>query len=192
MNGNGLDPDTAERMLRGEPAGPPHLARLLAAAAAHHETGQPTEGEEAALTAYRLARLDRRRRRSPALLSLKAALIGLALLLTGGVAMAATAHHLAGTPENKQHHHASTPHTSKTFLTHDAPGESVRPSATRPTRRPEHPAHSHPRATPHKKDKPRLVKGKASNPHKAPATRRRPSAQARVVSSPQTPATRRM
>lgn len=178
MNDPGLDPDTAERMLRGEPTGPPELARLLAAAA--RPEAARAEGEQAALAAYRAARTDlqtrRRRRRIPALISLKAALIGLVLLLTGGVAMAATAHHLAGSPGNKPPHHARTPDTAKTFLTHNTPRRPVRPAVKRPGVRPPHPAHPahpHPLPTRARKNKPHpdnTPKGKAKgNPHKAPA-----------------------
>ncbi|WP_329246584.1 hypothetical protein OG417_51940 [Actinoallomurus sp. NBC_01490] len=169
---SGLDPDTAERMLRGEPTGPPRLARLLAAASAPPETGR-AEGEQAALAAYRAARLGsraRRGRRIPALLSLKAALIGLALLLTGGVAVAATAHHLTAPPGDRRPHHTRTADTSTTLLTRDTPRRSVRPTAGRPAPRPAHPAPPRPRPTPHQKNKTHPVntpKGKAKgNPHK--------------------------
>ncbi|MGI5224683.1 hypothetical protein [Actinoallomurus sp. CA-142502] len=171
MNDPGLDLDTAERMIRGEPTGPPRLARLLAAASALPETVR-TEGEQAALAAYRAAHADRRgrrRRRVPALISVKAALIGLLLLLTGGVAMAATAHHLARSPEDKRSHHARTPDTSKTFLTHEGPKRFVRRTPKRSTPRP---AHAHSQPTQAQKNKPHpgnTPKGKAKgNAQKAP------------------------
>ncbi|GAA4502986.1 hypothetical protein GCM10023191_055270 [Actinoallomurus oryzae] len=169
---SGLDPDTAERMLRGEPTGPPRLARLLTAASAPPQTG-PAEGERAALAAYRAARLGRRARRGrriPALLSLKAILIGLALLLTGGVAVAATAHHLAAPPRDRRPHRTRTADTSTTSLTRDTPRRSVHPTARRPAPRPAHPAPPRPRPTPHQKNKTHPIntpKGKAKgNPHK--------------------------
>jgi hypothetical protein len=176
MNDPGLDPDTAEQMLRGEPTGPPGLARLLAAASAHPQTAR-TEGEEAALAAYRAAhashQVRRRLRGIPALISLKAALIGLVLLLTGGVAMAATGYRLANPPGNRQPHHAKTPDTSKTFQTRDVPRRSTHPATERPTPRPASPAPPHPRPTPHKKNKTHAAntpKGKTKgNSYKAPA-----------------------
>jgi hypothetical protein len=48
------DPETTERMLRGEPTGPPHLAALLAAASADLDT-EDLGGEEAAVAAFRAA-----------------------------------------------------------------------------------------------------------------------------------------
>ncbi|MFB9832978.1 hypothetical protein [Actinoallomurus acaciae] len=174
MNDPGLDPDTAERMLRGEPTGPPELVRLFAAATSHPQIAH-TEGEEAAVAAYRAAhagRQTRRRRRIRALISLKAALIGLLLLLTGGVAMAATAHRLTGSPDDKPHHHARTPDTAKTFLTNNPPTRPVRSAAKRPVTRPPHRGHSHPHPTQAQNHKPHpdnTPKGKAKgNPHKAP------------------------
>ncbi|GAA4518070.1 hypothetical protein GCM10023191_091630 [Actinoallomurus oryzae] len=92
MNDPGLDPDTAERMLRGEPAGPPGLTALLAAASAR-PVREP-DGEEAAVAAFREARSlpSPGPRRIRALAGLKAAAAALVLLLAGGVAVAATGH----------------------------------------------------------------------------------------------------
>ncbi|GLY88346.1 hypothetical protein [Actinoallomurus iriomotensis] len=168
MNDPGLDLDTAERMIRGEPTGPPGLARLLAAAARPETTR--AEGEQAALAAYRAAlQPQRRRRRVPTLISVKAALIGLLLLLTGGVAVAATAHHFARSPEDKRPHHTRTPDTSKTFLTHEGPKRFVRRTAKRSTPRPAH-AHSQPAQAQNNKPHPdNTPKGKAKgNAQKAP------------------------
>src|SRR4051794_25075754 len=90
-----IDPDTAERLLGGEPAGRPDLAGLLAAASADPPGGELT-GEEAAVRAFR----ESRARRPPAayarpapagrLLGSKTALAGTLIVVTGGVAVAAT------------------------------------------------------------------------------------------------------
>jgi hypothetical protein len=50
-----LDPETVERMLRGEPGGPPELAAVLTAAAAGLTTEEP-DGEAAAVAAFRATR----------------------------------------------------------------------------------------------------------------------------------------
>ena len=93
-----IDRFTAERLLRGEVAGPHELAELLAAAAA---PAQPDElaGEEAAVTAFREAHLipaSRPRRRSmiTKLLTLKVAAAALTATAAGGVALAAGTGHL--------------------------------------------------------------------------------------------------
>jgi hypothetical protein len=120
MNDRSLDAETAERMLRGQPAGSPELAALLAAASAGFTDADPRR-EEAAVAAFRTGSRVRRpsaTRRLPALLSLRAVLIGLVVVLTGGVAVAATTQHLPG-PLGHRHPgvHTRTPATSRTFAT---------------------------------------------------------------------------
>jgi hypothetical protein len=137
MNDPGLDPDTAERMLRGEPAGPPGLAALLAAVSARpvREPG----GEEAAVAAFREARslpsASPRRIRTPA--GLKAAVAALVLLLAGGVAVAATGHSRGpartGYPERTDAP-AGSGRTTGRYGPSPPPGLSPRPS-TSPTPR---------------------------------------------------------
>jgi hypothetical protein len=174
MKDSGLNRDTADRMLRGESVGPPRLARVLAAAAPRPAAGE-TEAETAALAAFRAAHAhpqeQRGTRRFPALISLKAALIGLVLLLTGSVAMAATARHLSAPPGNRHSHHTRTPATSNRGQTGIAPHGSLRPAPEEHTPRPAHPAPDHSRPTSHEdKTHPgNAPKGKAKrNPHKLP------------------------
>ena len=134
-DGPRLDPHTAERMLRGEPTGPPRLAALLAAA-----SESPTEkldGEEAAVAAFRQARaLPSRQtyRRWLTAVGWKAALVGLLLVLAGGTAMAAAGWHLPGPLGNKQPHNGRTPTISDTlgprtppWTPHRAPGHQSTP-----------------------------------------------------------------
>lgn len=173
MNDPRLDRDTAERMLRGEPTGPPRLAEVLAAARPRATDGE-TDAEAAALAAFRAAQTRPHarpsRRRLPALISVKAALVGFVLLLTGGVAMAATARHLPGPLGSRPSHHTTTPAAPDTGRTHITPPASVHPS---PRRQAFPPGHSRP--TPHPpKDKAhtwKTPKGKAKrNPHKLQPT----------------------
>jgi hypothetical protein len=152
-----LTPHTTERLLSGEPTGPPHLAALLTATTAHLES-EPLTGEEAAIAAFRRARQQPKRR--PTLISLKAALTTLAFLLAGGgvTALAATTAHLPGTPHAK-HPHPSRPATSPATatptpprtLTHPQPEHSQKPA--KPKKHP-HPAKKqkdkHPTSNPHK------------------------------------------
>lgn len=105
MNGP-LTPDAAERMLRGEPTGPPALADLLAEAAATPVSADPV-AEEAAVAAFRVARLTGprprpRARRRPRLLTFKTALLGLVLAGAGGVTAATVAAHQAEPPARRQ------------------------------------------------------------------------------------------
>jgi hypothetical protein len=118
-----LDRDTAERMLRGEDAGPPKVAALLAAASAGPVRDDP-HGEEAAVAAFRAARsaaparVPRSRRMlRPRLIAVRAALAGLLLILAGGVATA-TSQHLR-MPFGDRHAPATrTPATSQTSASH--------------------------------------------------------------------------
>lgn len=168
MNDPRLDADTAERMLRGEPTGPPGLAELLAAASSGRTAPDPN-GEEAAVAAFRETRPAPRPRRRTASTGLKAALIGLALVLVGGVAVAATTRHLPGPLGNRHPHRTGTPATSQTIETRTTPRESSRPGPDRPDgppgKPPTHPAPSaHPQEIPHKKEHPhpaKKPKGKA-------------------------------
>ncbi|MFD0731556.1 hypothetical protein [Planotetraspora mira] len=116
-----IDRFTAERLLRGETAGPDQLAKLLAAAAAPAERGE-LAGEEAAVAAFREAHLVpalQPRKRSmikTALLkfvTLKVAAAALSATAVGGVALAAGTGHL---PESL-----------------GGPAPSVRPTATHDT-----------------------------------------------------------
>lgn len=121
-DGPGLDPHTVERMLRGEPIGPPRLAALLAAAASSEPPAERLhgeDGEEAAVAAFQEARslpsMQPHRRRLTAA-GWKAALVGLLLVLAGGaaVAMAATGRDLPGPLGNRQSHDPRTPTISDT------------------------------------------------------------------------------
>jgi hypothetical protein len=92
---------TARRLLRGEKAGPDRLAELLAAAAAPAGR-EELPGEEAAVTAFRAARLAsavavRRPSTNKTALTLKAAAAALVVTAAGGVALAAG--HLPGTTD---------------------------------------------------------------------------------------------
>lgn len=171
MKDSGLNRDTAERMLRGESVGPPRLARVLAAAAPKPAAGE-TETEVAVLAAFRAASAERQvrgsRRRFGALVSLKAALVGLVVLLTGGVAMAATARHHS-VPQEHPHPHPRAPVTSNRGQTRVTP-QPVRSSAQRHSPRPGHRNSGHPQPTSHQGNKARPTntpQGKAKgNPHK--------------------------
>jgi hypothetical protein len=95
---NRIDRFTAERLLRGETAGPDQLAKLLAAAAAPAERGE-LAGEEAAVAAFREARLipalqPRRRSMIKTALAIKVAAAALSATTVGGVALAAGTGHL--------------------------------------------------------------------------------------------------
>jgi hypothetical protein len=161
VNDPSLDADTAERMLRGQATGSPELTALLAAASSGLAPGGP-HGEEAAVAAFREARRARQpsARRLSALLSLKAALIGLLLVLTGGVAVAATTQHLPGPLGHGHPNGGRTPATSRTFGT-PAPGRaSPHPTAdrdgtqaTRPKQAKKKAKHKKAKKAKHKKDK---------------------------------------
>lgn len=161
MNHPGLAPDTIERILGGRDAGPPKLAGLFAAISCDLTTEDPT-GEEAAVTAFRAARSHRSGqpsvRRLPSLVSVKTALIGLMLLLSGGVAMAATAHHLHNPLGNRHPGRTRTPATSDTPQTRTPPRIPSRPAPERQTLRSAHPATSRSRPMPHQKDKAHTTK----------------------------------
>ena len=166
MNDPDLNADIAERMLRGEPTGPPQLAELLAAASSQSAV-EDLSGEETAVAAFREARSRRPRpRRLSALVGLKAALIGLLLILAGGVAVAVTSEHLPGPLGNKPSHGTRTPATSRTSVTGASPRA---PSRSTPARRDTHAAHpketAHPQKSPHPAKKP-----KSSKPHKPKRT----------------------
>ncbi|MEU9506100.1 hypothetical protein AB0D32_07435 [Micromonospora sp. NPDC048170] len=99
MKAHRMDQETVERML-GEPVVGPHggprpIASLLTALRAAPRSGE-LAGEEAAVRAYRLARagstavLPGCRRPALARFGVRAALVGAALTLTGGAALAAT------------------------------------------------------------------------------------------------------
>lgn len=136
MNDPRLDRDAAERMLRGDRTGPERLAGLLAAASAIPPAETTSDGEEAAVAAFRAVRSRRSerpsRRRLPALVSLKAVLIGIALLLVGGTAVAATTQHLPDPLRNHRPHSSRTPATSNTYRAHVSP---PRPAARIPYRK---------------------------------------------------------
>jgi hypothetical protein len=158
-----LDAETAERMLRGEPTGPPDLAELLAAASSDLATAD-LHGEEAAVATFRQrGSLPSRRpsaRRLFALVSIKAALIGLLLLLAGSVTLAAAAQHLSSPPKNTH----STPRTpSPALVPHiptRAPSQPIPDQPDRQARQPTHPTHpahpTHRQKTPHPRKSPRI------------------------------------
>jgi cytoskeletal protein RodZ len=160
VNDRRLDAETAERMLRGEATGSPELAAVLAAASSGLAADDP-KGEEAAVAAFREASRARqpRTRRLSVLLSLKGALIGLLLLLTGGVAVAATTQHLPGPLGHRHPDSGRTPATSRTYGTPSAPRASPlasprassRPSPDRNDPKTAHPVKPH--HTKHKKAK---------------------------------------
>lgn len=135
MNDPGLDPETAERMARGEPAGPPKLAKLLAAASSGPSAGE-LSGEDAAVAAFRQARSQSTRRpswrRLSAWVSLKTALIGLLLALAGGVTVAAASQHLPGPLGHVHSPPARTPSTSDTVPTHPPSRASAHPTPAQP------------------------------------------------------------
>ena len=162
MNMPDLNADIAERMLRGEPTGPPELAGLLAAASSELAT-EDLSGEETAVAAFREARSRRPHpRRLSALVSLKAALIGLLVILVGGVAVAVTSQHLPGPLGNKPSHGVRTPATSRTSVTGTSPRapsrstpaqndkHAERPKKTAPPQKPPHPAKGPKSHKPHK------------------------------------------
>jgi hypothetical protein len=115
-----IDPSTAERLIRDaradEPSADP-LARLLAAAATPARPGELTD-EDAAVAAFRHARLTRApRRRSlmkTALAKLATAKVAVAVIALGGggIALAAGSGHLPGTTGSNQHASASPEQTS--------------------------------------------------------------------------------
>jgi hypothetical protein len=168
MNGPGLDRDTAERMLRGEPIGPPELTELLAAASAG-SVHDDLSGEEAAVAAFHEARSRlhaqpprARRLLRSRLLTLKTALVGLLLLLVGGVAVAATSQHLPVQLGNRHPHTSHKPTMSPTAAKPLTASASSGDSSDR------HAAHSsnHPRKKPHHQKKPHPDKGSKGNPRK--------------------------
>lgn len=154
-----IDRDTAERLLRGEPAGPERLAELLAAASSGLGT-EPLTGEEAAVTAFRAARpaeartVRPSRRQSRVLVGLKVAVIGLAFLLAGGVAMATTTHHRPG-------HVPHRPHATRTPTGSGTARTPVRPRPV-PDRRPS--PHRKAKAHPGKKPNPNSSRSNAHEP----------------------------
>jgi hypothetical protein len=195
MNDPRLDAETAERMLRGEPTGPPELAGLLTAASSGLTAGD-LSGEDAAVAAFRHARsthpVPTRTRLFSALLSLKAALIGLVLILAGGVTAATTSQHLPGPLGDEHAHSTRTPMPSRTHGTRIAP---VVPSPSRPpspTPRPTHSVHTpaappdataQPKKDPHPTEKPTnktpKVKVSKSKSHKPQPRTTRPVPDAR-------------
>lgn len=111
-----IDPITGERLMRGARSGPSvdpePLADLLAAAATPARPGE-LAGEEAAVTAFRDARLvrTRRRRRRFVLRSVlvRASVVSaVAVVGGGGVALAASTGHLPGTMSPDGHATART------------------------------------------------------------------------------------
>jgi hypothetical protein len=151
VNDPNLDADTAERMLRGQATGSPELAKVLAAASSGLAPGEP-QREEAAVAAFRAAPRTRQpsARRLSALLSLKAALIGLLLVLTGGVAVAATTQHLPGPLGHRHADSGRTPPTSQMTATPVPRWASPRPPADRDGSQATRPEHA-PKKTHHKK-----------------------------------------
>jgi hypothetical protein len=120
MNDSRIDADTAERLLRGEPVGPPVLAALLTAAS-DEASAAADHREEAAVTAFRDARSRHApRRAAPPSRRIRprtarTALIAFLLLLLTGAA-AATSDHLPG-PFGSRHDHSRlriTPRTTRT------------------------------------------------------------------------------
>jgi hypothetical protein len=159
VNDPSLDADTAERTLRGEATGSPELAALLAAASSGLAAQDP-KGEEAAVAAFREASRVRQpnARRLSALLSLKAALVGLLLALTGGVAVAATTHHLPGPLGHRRPGGGRTPATSQTFGTPSAPRASARPTQGRDGPQATHPKNAEKKSHHKKTKKPKKTK----------------------------------
>lgn len=182
----GLGVHTAERMLRGEPTGPPRLAALLTAVSSEPPPGRP-DGEEAAVAAFREARsLPSRRsyRRRLTAAGWKAALVGLLLALAGGAAMAATGHHLPRPLGNGQPHDTPTSTISDTLQTrttlrmspHRAPHpQETQQIQTTPTTHATQSAHPSPTPSatgetdrPHPTKKPK-TKASKSKPNKSAA-----------------------
>jgi hypothetical protein len=162
-----LDSDTAEWMLRGEPTGPPRLSELLAAAVSE-PARRDSHGEEAAVAAFRASRSlpHRQPHRLSALVSLKAALIGMLLILAGGITAAAAAQHLPGPLGNEHPHRTRTPATPRTVATRTPPRPASRPT---PHQHAEHgersPETAQPEERPHHTKKPR-GNASRSNAHK--------------------------
>jgi hypothetical protein len=133
-----LDRDTVERMLRGEDTGPPDVAGLLAAMAAA-PVRNDRRGEEIAVAAFREARPGvpapcPRRLLLSRVLTVKAALAGILLVLAGGVAVAASPH--LAEPAGDRHPsatHTPTPATS----------ESAAKQLTAPSHTPSSPSATH-------------------------------------------------
>jgi hypothetical protein len=169
VNDPSLNADIAERMLRGEPTGPPELAELLAAASSELAT-EDLSGEETAVAAFREARSRQswwpHPRRLSALVSLKAALIGLLLILAGGVAVGVTSQHLPGPLWDRPSHGTRTPATSRTSVTETSPRA---PSRSTPAQHDKHAEHrqktAHSQKQPHPAKKP-----KSSKSHKPERT----------------------
>lgn len=123
MKDPGLDPDTAERMLRGERTRPHPLADLLAAAA--EPTREELSGEDTAAAAFVAARSApgrRRRRTRPSVSFVLKVAAALLVLLAGGVTVATAARHLPGPLGGDHPRHVRTPRTQ--------PGRSRTPSRT--------------------------------------------------------------
>lgn len=179
MNDPRLDPDTAERLLRGEYTSPTELAELLAAASTAPVDEDPMR-EEAAVAAFRDAR-SRVRKRQPVLrvlLTAKAALIVVLLALTGSIAVVATSQHL---PAPAGHHHSRGSHKPRPspVATMDtdspSPGSVVPP--TSPGRSPSHglstdhpkhphkphPTKKHPKKKPNSKPSTQQPQGRSSD-----------------------------
>ncbi|MCO5969126.1 hypothetical protein [Actinoallomurus soli] len=150
MNDPRLDPETAERLLRGEHTSPTELAEILAAASTAPVDEDPRR-EEAAVAAFHDART-RHHRRLPiprVLLTAKAALIAVLLALTGGIAAVAASQHV---PLPTGHHHSRgthQPRRSPAPTATDSPSPGALLPPTSPGRSPshghsgEHPKHSH-------------------------------------------------
>ncbi|MFL6057265.1 MAG: hypothetical protein ACJ72W_30860 [Actinoallomurus sp.] len=174
MNDPRLDPDTAERLLRGEYTSPTELAELLAAASTAPVDEDPMR-EEAAVAAFHDARsrLHRRQPRLRVLLTAKAALIVVLLALTGSIAGVATSQHL---PYPAGHHHSRRTHKPRpsptAFMDTDSPPPGPLVPPTVPGRSPSQ-GHSgdhqkHPRKPhPTKKHPKKEPKGKPST-HQPP------------------------
>lgn len=161
MNHPGFATDAIERILRGHDAGPAKLAGLLAAIS-NDVAAEGSTGEEAAIAAFRAARSQRSGqpsvRRLPSLISAKTALIGLVLLISGGVAMAATARHLPNPLGNEHSGRTPSPATSGTFPTRTPPGLRSRPAPDRQTARSAHPTTSRSRPMSPQKNKAHTTK----------------------------------
>jgi hypothetical protein len=140
-----LDRDTGERMLRGEDTGPRPLAALLAAASAS-PLRDDQRGEEAAVAAFRAARSGDpvalpapRRLLRPRALAVKTGLAGLALVLAGGAAVAASPH-LRPSSDQRHPRITRTPAATGSALER-RPGVPVpSPTSPRPASRPTHDA----------------------------------------------------
>src|SRR4051812_32566459 len=149
-------------MLRGETTGPPELAKLLAAASSGL-AAEGLAGEEAAVAAFRETLHARpRRRRLAALAGLKAALIGLLVVVAGGITVAAASQHLPG-PLGHRHSHSTPrptpPRTGTTGTTPTAPSHPVPDPDPRPGHR-DRGRHlgetPHPKKHPHPTKDPRI------------------------------------